>query len=95
MKTYIHILRHKYSEQDFPGGPVVKNPLPVLGTQVPSLVQEDIMCQGTTKPVYHNYWACVPRACPPQQEKPPQWEVCAAKLESSPCPLQLEKAWVQ
>ena len=25
MKTYIHILRHKYSEQDFSGGPVVKN----------------------------------------------------------------------
>ena len=25
MKTDIHMLRHKYSEQDFPGGPAVKN----------------------------------------------------------------------
>ena len=27
------------------------------GTQVPSLVQEDPMCHGVTKPVRHNYWA--------------------------------------
>ena len=37
--------------------------------------------------------ACVPRACAPQ-EKPPQGEACALKLESSPC-SQLKKAQEQ
>ena len=26
-----------------------------------------------------------PRACSPQQEKPPQWEAQALQLESNPC----------
>ena len=30
---------------------------PKQGTQVPSLVQEDPMCLGATKPVCHNSWA--------------------------------------
>ena len=38
-----------------PGGPVVKNCLPMQGTQVRSLVQEDPICCGTTK--HHNYWS--------------------------------------
>ena len=42
------------------------------GTQVQSLVQEDLMFCGATKPMDHNYWACVPRAFALQQEKPPQ-----------------------
>ena len=75
---------------------MVKNPpakkkhkrihLPMQGTQVQALVQEDPTCRGATKPM-HNYWACepqllsprattteacAPRACVPQQEKPPQ-----------------------
>ena len=29
------------------------------GTWVQSLVREDLMCCGATKPVLHNYWACV------------------------------------
>ena len=37
--------------------------------------------------------ARAPRARAPQQEKPPQWEVCATK--SSPRSLQLEKARAQ
>ena len=32
--------------------------LPMQGTRVRSLVQEDPTCRGTTKPVCHNYWAC-------------------------------------
>jgi len=45
-------------------------------------------CASTTDPQ-------VPRACAPQQEKPPQWETQAPQLESSPCSLQLEKVQVQ
>ena len=58
--------------------------LQMQGTGVRSLIQEDPICRGATKPVRHNYraWAlepgshnygaCVPRACAPQQEKAPQ-----------------------
>ena len=28
------------------------------GTRVRALVREDPTCQGATKPVRHNYWAC-------------------------------------
>ena len=32
--------------------------LPMHGTWVRALVQEDPTCRGATKPVCHNYWAC-------------------------------------
>ena len=32
--------------------------LPMQGTRVRALVQEDPPCRGATKPVRHNYWAC-------------------------------------
>ena len=32
--------------------------LPMQGTQVRALVQEDPTCHGVTKPMCHNYWAC-------------------------------------
>ena len=32
--------------------------LPMQGTQVWSLIQEDPTCLRATKPVRHNYWAC-------------------------------------
>ena len=32
--------------------------LPLQGTRVPALVQEDPTRHGATKPVLHNYWAC-------------------------------------
>ena len=32
--------------------------LPMQGTRVRALVQEDPTCHGTTKPMHHNYWAC-------------------------------------
>lgn len=33
-----------------------------------------------------------PRACAPQQKKPPRWETCAPQLERNPCWTQLEKS---
>ena len=50
--------------------------LPVQGTQVQSLVQEDAICCGATKLVDHNYWAHTPN-------KPPHWEGPALQLHSS------------
>ena len=32
--------------------------LPMQGTRVRSLVQEDSTCRGATKPMCHNYRAC-------------------------------------
>ena len=32
--------------------------LPMQGTWVQALVQEDPTCHGATKPVHHNYWTC-------------------------------------
>ena len=39
--------------------------LPMQGTLVRSLVQEDPTCCGATKPVYHNYWDRVPQLLKP------------------------------
>ena len=58
--------------------------LPVQGTRVWALVQEDPTCCGATKPVSHNYWAHVPGARAPQQEKPPQWEARALQQRVAP-----------
>ena len=51
--------------------------LPMQGTRVRALVQEDPTCRGATKPVRHNYWACALEpvshnywACMPQLLKP-------------------------
>ena len=44
--------------------------MPVQGTRVRALVWEDPTCRGETRPVSHNYWACVSGACAPQQERP-------------------------
>ena len=74
--------------------------LPIQGTQVQSLVQEDSTCHGATKAMCHNYWAHMqqllktigPRASALPQEKPFRWEAHALQLESSPCSLLLEKA---
>ena len=56
--------------------------LPMQGTRVRSLFQEDPTCLGATKPASHNYWARVPQLLKPvrleptlrNKEKPPQWE---------------------
>ena len=81
--------------------------LPMQGTQVWSLIQEDSTCQVGMKPVGQNYWARalertnraywghVPGVHAPQQEKPPQWEAWALQLDSNPRSPQREKAPVR
>ena len=73
--------------------------LPMQGTRVWALVQEDSTCRGATKPMCYNYWACAPeptshnywayapRACAPQQEKPLQWEARAPQGRVAPARL--------
>ena len=54
------------------------------GTRVQALVWEDPTCRGATKPVSHNYWACVSGACAPQQERPRWWEARAPRRRVAP-----------
>ena len=58
--------------------------LPMQGTQAQSLVREDSTCLRASKSMLHNYWACMPRACTRQQEKPPQWEARASQQRVDP-----------
>ena len=44
--------------------------LPMQGTRVRSLVWEDPTCCRATKPVRHNYWACVPKLLKPMCLEP-------------------------
>ena len=61
--------------------------LPMLGKRVQFLVWEDSTCHRATKPMSHNYWACLL-----QHKKPSLWEACAPQLESGPHTPQQEKA---
>ena len=78
-------------KQDFPGGTVVKNHLPMQGTQVRALVPEDPTCRKATKPMSHNYWSpCA--SCPRSATR----EATAMRslhtaTKSSPCSPQLRK----
>ena len=59
--------------------------LPIQGTWVWSLVREDPTCCRATKPMCPQLLRPThPKACAPQQEKPPQWEARTPQLESSP-----------
>ena len=53
--------------------------LPIQGTPVQSLVLEDPICCGATKPASHNYWACALH-----QEKSRQWEAHALQWRVNP-----------
>ena len=81
--------------------------LPMQGTRVWSLVQEDPTCCGATKPVHHNYWVCAL-----EHASHNYWSLCAQSLcsttreatamrsphtarKSSPHSPQLEKARMQ
>ena len=44
--------------------------LPMQGTRVQALVQEDPTCRGATKPVSHNYWARVLQLLKPERLEP-------------------------
>ena len=65
--------------------------LPMKGTQVWSLVQEDPTCHGTTKPICHKHWACTvePGSCnywahEPQLLKPTPLELMLCNKRSPP-----------
>ena len=45
--------------EGFLGGSMVKNPPAVHGTWVQFQAWEGPTCLGATKPMCHNYWACV------------------------------------
>ena len=61
--------------------------LPMQGTWVRPLIQEDSSCREATKLVSYNSWACELQILKPVslelelQEKPPQWEACSAQQE--------------
>ena len=81
--------------------------LPMQGTWVQALVREDSTCRRATKPVHHNYWACVlepashnywsprARACALQREKSLQWEACAPQRRVAPARRNQRKARMQ
>ena len=50
-------LESKYSSRDFPGIQWLRIHLPMQGTWVQSLVQENPTCDGATKPMHGNYWS--------------------------------------
>ena len=57
--------------------------LPMQETRVRAL-REDPTCRGATGPVRRSYWARVPGAHAPQQERPPQWEARAPQWRVAP-----------
>ena len=87
----------------------IRTRMPMQGTWVQALVQEDPTCHGATKPTYHNYWACALEltshnywACVQQLLKPMHIEPMLhnkrsphTTTKSSPHLPQLEKARVQ
>ena len=66
--------------------------LPVQRTQVWSLVREASLCLEASKLVHHECWAGA--SCSATREAAAVRSLCTA-MRSSPCSLQLEKAWVQ
>ena len=65
--------------------------LPMQGTWVWALVQEDPTCHAATKPMHHNYWACASEpasynywACVPQLLKPAHLQPMLHNKEKPP-----------
>ena len=89
---YLHF---KLSLQDFPGGQGLRTCLPMQGTWVQSLSQEDLTYRRATKPVRCNHWAGAlkPRSCNDwgscsrdyalPQEKPQQLRRSHTQLEKA------------
>ena len=69
--------------------------LPMQGTRVWALVREDPSCRRATKPISHNYWACMPQLLKPTRLEPVLLNKRSHHTKSSPRLLQLEKAHVQ
>ena len=79
--------------------PWIRICLPMQGTQVQSLVQEDSICCGANKPMHHNYWAhasvqfssiaqsCL-TLCDPVNQSTPSFPVHQTPgVHPKPCPL--------
>ena len=65
----------KFSAKKYPGGASLvaqwlRIRLPMQGTRVQALVQEDPTCRGATKPMRHNYWAHMPQLLKPARLEP-------------------------
>ena len=88
-----------YLQTALPRAPLVVQWLAVCfamqGTPLQTLVKEDPTGYGATKAVSRKAKVFCPRARAPQQEKPLEWKAHAPQLESSPCSLQLEKAYMR
>ena len=84
----------KQKQQDFPGGPVVKNLPANAGTWVWSPDWENTTCCRAAKPVCHSYWACTPELTIHNMRSSHN-EKLTLQLESSPGSLQLEKTCMQ
>ena len=76
--------------------------LPIQETGVLSLVREDLTCHRATKPLGHNSWARVLQLLKPANLEPVLHNRRSAAVrslstaaKSSPCSLQLEKAYRQ
>ena len=93
--------RFKDKPGDFPGDPVVKNPLPPAGdtSSIPNAKGQLSLCATTTETLLHSMWAATTKARLLEPalhgKKPPQWDSYALQLESSLCSPQLEKAYMQ
>ena len=59
----------KSCSSDFPGG-TIRICLPMQGTQVWSLVQEDSTCCGATNSMCQNYWDHIPQLLKPMRLEP-------------------------
>ena len=80
-----YLIRNK--KQDFPGGTGDMGSIPA---------REDSTCGRATKLMCHDcwacalesgshsYWACMPRPCAPQQEKPLQWKADGSHQRVAP-----------
>ena len=56
-KIYIYTCLLKFRFVDFPGAQWIRICLPTQGTQVWSLIWEDLTCYRTKQPMHHNFWA--------------------------------------
>ena len=82
--------------EDIPDGPVVKMCLPVQGTWIWSLIQEDSISQGNWTLELQLLKPAHPRACGLQQEKPLQREALhTTSGEEPPLAATREKTLVQ
>ena len=81
---------------DFPGCPVGSNP-PSSEEDIGSVPGPGrlLMPRGNWAQAPQPLKPTLPRACPQQQEMPPQREACVPQLESNPHLMQLEKAQAQ